>query len=213
MTIPSTAPEGTQAALIAAGLHLFGRHGFAGTSTRDIAARAGTNVASIAYHFGGKEGLRLACAREVVRRLGTVISAPDAQALSPDAARRQLEMTLRALVLFLTTAEDSADLVAFMLREVGENGPALAEIYATLIEPRHRAVCALWAAATGQEAESEDVRLSVFAFLGQAIYFRIARPIVERRLGWGRVGPEEAGRIADRLVLNLRAQLSERTPA
>ena len=100
-----------------------------------------------------------------------------------------------------------------MLREVGENGPALAEICATLIEPRHRAVCALWAAATGQEAESEDVRLSVFAFLGQAIYFRIARPIVERRLGWGQIGPDEANRIADRLVLNLRAQLSERTPA
>ncbi len=213
MTISPDAPEGTQAALIAAGLHLFGRHGFAGTSTRDIAAGAGTNVASIAYHFGGKEGLRLACAREVVRRLGTVMPAQDAQALSPETARRQLEATLRALVLFLTTAEDSADLVAFMLREVGENGPALAEIYAMLIEPRHRTACALWAAATGQEAESEEVRLSVFAFLGQAIYFRIARPIVERRLGWERIGPEEACRIADRLVLNLRAQLSERLPA
>ena len=53
----------TRAALIAAGLRLFGEKGFDATSTRDIAAAANTNIASIAYHFGGKEGLRLACAQ------------------------------------------------------------------------------------------------------------------------------------------------------
>ena len=52
-----SSPSGTRADLIAAGLHLFGHDGFAATSTRALAARAGTNVASIAYHFGSKAGL------------------------------------------------------------------------------------------------------------------------------------------------------------
>lgn len=207
---PLPAPEGTQAALIAAGLHLFGRNGFAATSTRDLAARAGANVASIAYHFGGKEGLRHACLKEVARRMRAVLSGADSIPGTPEAAARQLEGMLRALVVFLTTAKESADLVAFMLREIAEAGPGLADVYQDLIEPRHRAVCALWAAATGQEPESEDVRISVFAFIGQAIYFRIGRPIVERRLGWSEIGPAEAEKIADRLTLHLRAILAER---
>ena len=35
----------------------FGEKGFAATSIREIAALAGSNIASISYHFGGKEGL------------------------------------------------------------------------------------------------------------------------------------------------------------
>ncbi|MCV2867149.1 CerR family C-terminal domain-containing protein [Defluviimonas sp. WL0002] len=204
------APQGTQAALIAAGLHLFGQHGFAATSTRDLAARAGTNVASIAYHFGGKEGLRRACLREVARRMQSVLSGADRVPDTPEAAARQLETMLRALVFFLTTAREAADLVGFMLREIGEDGPALDEIYQTLIEPRHRAVCTLWARATGQDPDSEEVRISVFAFIGQAIYFRIGRPIVERRMGWAAIGPAEAQKIVDRLTQHLRAILAER---
>ena len=49
----------TRQALIAAGLHLFGHQGYAATSTRELAGRAQTNIASIAYHFGGKSGLHL----------------------------------------------------------------------------------------------------------------------------------------------------------
>ena len=80
-------PAGTRADLIAAGLHLFGRDGFAATSTRALAAQAGTNVASIAYHFGGKEGLRLACADEVLRRIAMVAGPAMPRPLSGHARR------------------------------------------------------------------------------------------------------------------------------
>lgn len=35
-------------------------HGYAGLSTREVAARAGTQMSQIRYHFGSKEGLILA---------------------------------------------------------------------------------------------------------------------------------------------------------
>ena len=66
----------------------FGTKGFAATSTREIAAAAGTNVASIAYHFGGKDGLRLACAREFAARVQSIVidSLPTDEPASAEAA-------------------------------------------------------------------------------------------------------------------------------
>ena len=65
-TILPPSAEQTRQALIRAALKLFGAKGFDGTSTREIAAAARANIGSIAYHFGGKEGLRLACADFIV---------------------------------------------------------------------------------------------------------------------------------------------------
>src|SRR5262245_7666417 len=81
---PSALPpsaEQTRRALIRAALKLFGSKGFDGTSTREIAAAANANIGSIAYHFGGKEGLRAACASFIVETIQTIA----AQALKLDA--------------------------------------------------------------------------------------------------------------------------------
>jgi AcrR family transcriptional regulator len=46
--------------LLAAGSALFAERGFAGTTTRDVAERAGVDAALIVRYFGGKVGLYLA---------------------------------------------------------------------------------------------------------------------------------------------------------
>lgn len=216
-TIPP-APEGTAGDLIAAGLKLFGQKGFAATSTREIAAEAGANIASIAYHFGSKDGLRLACGQEVRRRIGGTVAAvlegpADAPPPSPDAAMMQLEAAIRAMTAFLLTQRAAEDVVPFMLREVAENGATLDMLYDVMIVPAHGRFCALWAAATGNAPDSERTRLMVFSAIGQILYFRIGRPIVERRLGWTEWGAERARQIADVIVSNVRAMIErERRP-
>lgn len=208
MTSKPKAPTGTAADLITAGLKLFGAQGFAATSIREIAAEAQANIASIAYHFGSKDGLRLACAAEVARRLGGVLQASaQSQPDTPQAAEMQMEMILRTMTAFVITSPDAETLIPFMLREIGENGPVLDTVYAAMIEPMHRRFCALWAVATGQEAESDRTKLVVFSLIGQVLYFRIGRPIVTRRLGWDDAGAAEAARIADLLAANLRSIL------
>ncbi len=201
-------PEGTNAALLEAGLKLFGKHGFSGTSTREIAALAGTNVASIAYHFGGKDGLHTACAAEVARRLSAVAPLSAPPDITPDQARAFLETALRALAGFLLTSPAAADVAAFILRVLGSgSGEAIDTLYASVIETKHRELCRLWALATGQDPESETTRLAVFAAIGQLVYFRIGLPVVTRRMGWDRIGPAEAGAIADIVAANLHAAL------
>jgi len=213
-TDSTTGPEGTRLALIEAGLGLFGAKGYAATSIRQLAAEAGANVAAIAYHFGGKAGLRQACAEAFVARVAARLAPPpDHPAASPDpaAARAALHAVLGRMVEFLLSGPAAARMVPFVLREIAEDGEATALIYARLIEPTHRRLCALWSTATGQEAEAEAVRLAVFAMLGQALYFRIGAPVVRRRMGWempgGGFGPAEVQAVRAVLAAHLDAML------
>ena len=52
-----------------AAIRLFGQAGFARTSLRAIAAQAGVSPALVVHHFGGKEGLKLACDQYVAGEL------------------------------------------------------------------------------------------------------------------------------------------------
>ncbi|WP_406840413.1 TetR/AcrR family transcriptional regulator [Streptomyces sp. AHU1] len=64
---PAPAPPPADASrerIIAAATSLFAEHGYDGTSTRRIAADAGLNMATVAYHVGGKPDLY----REVMLR-------------------------------------------------------------------------------------------------------------------------------------------------
>ncbi len=206
----SSSGERTRRALVEAALRLFGRHGFAGASTREIAAGAGANVAAIAYHFGGKEGLRRACVAAIAERMGALVTPLQEPApASPAEAAARLEAIVRRVTQFMATAPEAQPLAAFLLREItGEPGAIIDEIYNALILPHHGWLCRLWGQAVGADPESETVRLSVFAMVGQVIYFRIGRPMVLRRMGWRTIGPEEAARIAEALVAQLHAALA-----
>jgi TetR/AcrR family transcriptional regulator, regulator of cefoperazone and chloramphenicol sensitivity len=61
--------EQTRARIVAAALKLFGQVGFAGASTRDIAALAGVNAPALRYYFDTKEGLFVACVEQSVKSL------------------------------------------------------------------------------------------------------------------------------------------------
>ncbi len=59
---PST---GARERILAAGLEVLKAEGYAGLSIAKVAATAGENKASIAYHFGSRQGLVAAVGREV----------------------------------------------------------------------------------------------------------------------------------------------------
>lgn len=206
--LPPPPANATRQALIAAGIRLFGRQGFSATSVRQLASEAKANIAAIAYHFGGKEGLRLACAEEFGRRMSGALGSggPDHLQLSTP-PREALRWIVQQMVGFLLSGPGSDEIVPFMLRELAEDSPAIDAVYRGFAEPMHRRLCQLWGEATGSEPEDETVRLAVFSLIGQIMYFRIGRPIVTRRLGWENYGPTEIQRITHRVLQNLDAVL------
>ncbi len=214
--------DATRQSLIEAALDGFGLKGFEGTSTRTIAQAANTNIASIAYHFGGKDGLRRACAEFVVATIRSVAEMAFRQEdeaafaqLDRVAARERLEAGIEGMARFILTNPRANLVVRFMLREMMHPSVALDIIYAGIIEPTHKRLCRLWAVATGGEPDSEATRLAVFAMMGQVLYFRIGREIVQRRMGWEILGKDEAERVAAVLRSNVAALIEageERAP-
>ncbi|UCI10092.1 CerR family C-terminal domain-containing protein [Mesorhizobium sp. B1-1-8] len=211
--------EQTRAALVRAALKLFGRQGFDGTSTREIAAEAKANIGSIAYHFGGKEGLRAAAADYIVDTIqgiaGQALGAPQATAPpnNPEAARALLSTALERMVAFVVATPEAGEIVQFVLGELSHPTAALDRIYAGVFEPTHRRLCQIWEQATGEPAESEATRLTVFTLIGQVVYFRIGREAVMRRMGWREIGEAEAAKVVAVATGNLRAMLAARGAA
>lgn len=62
---PGRPPSGGRERILAAGVEVLKRDGYAGLTTSKVAARSGQNKALIGYHFGSKDGLVAAVAREV----------------------------------------------------------------------------------------------------------------------------------------------------
>ena len=211
--------EQTRAALVLAALKLFGRQGFDGTSTREIAVEANANIGSIAYHFGGKEGLRTAAADHIVETIQAVAgqalggAQPSAQGGTPEAARAQLSTVLEAMVGFVVARPEAGEIVQFVLRELTHPTAALDRIYDGVVEPTHRRLCQVWEQATGEAAESDATKLTVFTLIGQVIYFRIGREAVMRRMGWREIGVAEAAKVVAVATNNLEAMLGARKPA
>lgn len=67
-----TTGERTRARILDTALPRFAADGFAGTSVRTLADAAGVNVATLAWHFGDKEGLYSACVERLYAELARV---------------------------------------------------------------------------------------------------------------------------------------------
>jgi AcrR family transcriptional regulator len=215
-----SASDQTRLALIRSGLKLFGGQGYDATSTRQIAAAAKSNIGSIAYHFGGKEGLRAACAEYIVETIrgiaGEALGGPETMAAvlrDPDMAATALRTMLQRLVGFATAVPEAADMMQFILREMGRPTSALDTIYSGVFEPVHKQACAIWAAATGDDADSERTRVQVFTMIGQVVYFRVAREAVLRRMGWTTLGTSEIDVVTTVAVDNVSAIVAARRAA
>jgi hypothetical protein len=74
----------------------------------------------------------------------------------------------------------------------------------------HSRLCLIWEQATGEPAESERTKITVFTLIGQVVYFRIGREVVMRRMGWDGIGDAEAAKVLDVTRDNLKAMLAAR---
>ena len=67
----------TRERILEAACSLFAAQGYDGTSTRQVGVAAGANIGTIAYHFGGKEGLYHATLGRMYERV-LALDVPDA---------------------------------------------------------------------------------------------------------------------------------------
>jgi AcrR family transcriptional regulator len=189
----------TRAQLVEAGLDVFGRVGFEGAATREIAKRAGANLAAIVYHFGSKEALHLAVAEHVAERIAASVgpalamAADPASIATPEAAGAMFKRLIGTYVEVIIGSEEAERWARFIVREQMQPSGAFEVIYRIMggsVELATRLV----AVATGRP-EDEETRLRVFTMFGQVLVFRVAQALVLRRMEWSAIGDRERAEI------------------
>jgi AcrR family transcriptional regulator len=204
--------EETRRKIIDAAIHLFGQRGFAGASTRDIAARAGVNAPALQYYFENKEGLYRACAESFVEEMS--------ESFGPELerARAQLECDCNAdelieafIRLLCTVAEmmfkrgDRADKRLFFAREQGGGEPEIGSqvLREHVREPLNKVAIALLARITGTREDDPLTIARTLSLYGQFMMFHFARQSALATLQWSEIDSEKSA--------FLRATISEQT--
>jgi AcrR family transcriptional regulator len=178
----------TKDRLITAASALFAERGFHATTIRDIAARAGANVAAGNYHYGSKKALYLEVLRAAFAEIRNVLRQRGA-APSPDRlaclGRAELEKLIRSrakAMLDLLLGPPPGVHGTLMQREMCDPSEALPVIVEEFIVPRLAEMRAIIAhLAPGLDPAAVD--RCVFSIIGQVLFYRFMMPAMLVILG------------------------------
>ena len=189
-----------RAALIRAGVQVFGDNSLASATTREIAQLAGQNISAIAYYFGNKEGLYFAVAHHIcdilVERLGPLLDEIEAQ-LSQGNHEPEvcLHMFGRLIGASLSTHQEMLTVTSIVVKEQMHPTKAFDILYEGCLERLHQVGARLIEAYTGETPGQQETVLRFHALLGQSLAFRFARESIVRRAGWSDIGPDQVALI------------------
>ena len=112
-----------------AAVHCFARHGFDGTSIKDITERAGVNPSLVSYHFNGKEGLYLAC----IESFGRSRLEMARKLLVPPSSQEELRIRLTMFVEeWMGCQMDQPDICRVIYRECDLEFPVAPDVFRDL---------------------------------------------------------------------------------
>jgi len=118
--------KNTRDRLIEVATRLFAAQGFDGTTTREIVEEAGLNISLITYHFGGKDGLLVACLELAAKQIFEVPSAW----LTKIYSREQLvDLLANFAKQYLQLRLDEPFAHLLIQRELERNSPHFKEVF------------------------------------------------------------------------------------
>ncbi|AQR73465.1 CerR family C-terminal domain-containing protein [Sphingomonas sp. LM7] len=201
------------ATLLDTAIDQFGRLGFEGASTREIARASGTAMSSITYHFGGKHGLYLAAAEHIaasIRTLqGETVARAVAEGLESDAAATQALATILDSLAEMMLRPETEAWSRIIIREQQFPTEAFDILFSKAMQPILDAFVALIGRARADLDRKGAVAMAILLF-GQAMVLRSGRAAVCRALGVGQIDDATAMLLRDRLRANVLCILSEK---
>jgi AcrR family transcriptional regulator len=203
----------TSQVLIEKAIEQFGRHGFEGASTREIARASGTAMSSITYHFGGKQGLYLAAADHIAASVkqiqGPVLEA--ARGLVANGTRDEaIEALLAVLDGFaqMMLSPQTESWALFITREQQAPTEAFDRLYTGVMQGVVETFVGLLSRIRTDLPERDVLAMGIMLF-GQSLVLRVARAAVTRILSVETIDEPTARLLRARLRANALCILSE----
>ena len=200
--------------LVRTAIHLFGAEGLS-VGTRAIAEATGAQMSAITYYFEGKDGLYRACAEhiagEISRRIGPALGDPDHLLGDNGDAEKSATAVCEILSRFtvVLTADDTASMARFVVREQMNPSPAFKLIYDGAMRRVLDRLAALLQRVSGGVISDQSARVRAIALLGQVFAFRFALAAVLETTGWRKIGPAEIETIRATVLAHTRAVLAD----
>lgn len=169
--------DSTRDRLLDAAGQVFAEYGFRDATIRDICALAGTNVASVNYHFGGKERLYAEVLRYADDRSmrGHELSA-DFENLPPEV---QLAAFVRQFMERIFDPHRPSWRDRVMAREMLDPTPALAELAERNIRPRALMLQGIVRRIIGPDAGDQVVQLCAASVVGQCVLYHKSKTLMK----------------------------------
>jgi len=169
---------GTKQRLLDAATKIFAEDGLRQAKTRDIVARAKTNLAAVNYHFGGKEALYTAVVRHHAERAlaeHPTQLAPGFATLPPD---RALRVFVRGMLGRLLDDDPTHAFPRLLAREMLDPTPALAGLAESFARPQAAALTRLVATLLGERRPSRESELCTVSIVSQCMNLYFQRPVI-----------------------------------
>jgi len=182
----------TRERLLVAGGEVFAAKGYREATIRDICSLAGANIAAVNYHFRDKEGLY----REVLAFTAkqSVARYPMEFDLAVPAGER-LETFVRNYLERLLDEGKPAWFGKLLAREMFEPTSAMDDLAEHFARPMFMVLRGIVGELLGPRAEPELVRRCAMSVVGQCLFYKHARPMIER------LAPEQGFAREDREAL------------
>ncbi len=206
---PETDP--TPDSLIAAAGEIFARRGYEAATVAEITRAAGTNVASVNYHFGDKLTLYIAVLRHSLPPPPDADSIAKTKKLSPE---KQLTAFIIEFVHALIGEGRPSWGARIMAREIAQPTAALPEVINEVMRPRYERLRVIVGAYLGEPPASERVRFVAHSVIAQCVHWAHAQPLFPHLWPQFRLTAPQIGRIADHIAkFSLAGLKAMRRPA
>ncbi len=181
MQTGSRAPHDSETCrrIIDAASEEFARHGFSGARVRNIVDAAGVNLASINYHFGGKEGLYHATLGYLAgqARLGPRRKPAERRGQS---AERRLHRLVFELLEGLHEAASASPLSRILAYEAIQPSLHMERVLEDLARPQLDRLRRVVREVAGPGLQESAVTLATLSIAGQCLLYLFALPAIDR---------------------------------
>ena len=191
MARPKTNDPEARANILAAAEELYAAYGFAGTSVRDIAERAGVTGAMVHYYFENKEGLYRTTIETVVLTVRELL----AQAAESDApVNERMQAFIQANTTHILNHPKAARIV---LRELLAGGKEILKIFQKYPKDNYTLLRGIISEGVKRkELRPLDVEIAPLSLMGMILIFHVFNPLISVVLGKSEYDNEFIQRVA-----------------
>lgn len=173
MARPKTDDPEARANILAAAEELFAARGFAGTSIREIARKAGVTGAMLHYYFGNKETLYTTLLDKAVAGIRSLIAET---AASPEPASARLTRFIEADADYILR---HANLTRIVFREMLAGGKELVKVFQKYRVNNYAMLRDIMTEGVRRKELRElDIELAPISLMGMLMVFQLFRPVI-----------------------------------